>query len=132
MSYSSIKGRIFGFDPRDGGVTAPSFGFKSNVSAPSTSVAITGSGVSVDPSTGAKSYTLAAPSIGVSRRLILNSTSTSTAARTFTLASGNYQSTASSTYTSLTLNGSGQFADLIGISTSRFQVMALSAAAVLA
>lgn len=131
MSYSSIKGAILGYDMRDKGIVAR-YGTKANVSAPSTSVTVEGWGVSVDPSTGAKSYTLAAPVTGNRKTLVLNSTSTSTAARTFTLASGNFQSTASSTYTSVTLNGSGQIADLVAISTARYQVLALSGAGVLA
>lgn len=99
--------------------------------AASTSATITGNGIYVTSSTAAQSFTVEAPGVFSKKVLVANSTSTSTQARTFTLASGNIQSTASSTYTFVTLNGSGQIASLEGISTSRYQVTGLAAAAVL-
>lgn len=99
---------------------------------PSTGTTIAGNGIFVTSSTGAQSFTVEAPTVASKKTFVANSTSTSTASRTFTLASGNIQSTASSTYTSVTLNGSGQFAVIEGISTSRYQVTGLAAAAVLA
>lgn len=132
MAYASIWGRAFGRDPTTEALIAPLGGFRDNVSSPTTGSTVSAYGVSVDASTGAKSFTLAAPVTGNRKTLVCNSTSTSTAARTYTLVSGNFQSTASSTYTSVTLNGSGQIADLVAISTDRWQVRSLAAAAVLA
>jgi hypothetical protein len=132
----SLDGRNFGRD-RDGFMTSPlaglrTKGFEFAVTTLTTGSTVTASGVGlVSTSTGAKSFTLAAPAEGAVKHLMHNTTSTSTAAITFTLVSGNLQSTASSTYTAVTLNGAGQYAQLIGQSTSRYQVASLSAGAVL-
>lgn len=92
-------------------------------SALSTSATVRASGASVQGTT-AGVYTLAAPFAGAIKPIMLSSTSTSTEARSFTLASGNLQSTASSTYTSITGNAAGQSCLLVGQSTSRYTVMA--------
>lgn len=89
----------------------------------STSSAVAASGASVDGSTGAKDYTLAAPFAGAIKPIMISSTTTSTLARSFTLAAGNLQSTASSTYTVLTFTGPGQSALLVGQSTAKYTVM---------
>lgn len=98
--------------------TAASLG----ASAPSTSANVRASGASVSASSSA-SFTLDAPFAGAIKPIMLSSTTTTTSARTWTLASGNLQSTASSTYTSITANGPGQSCLLVGQSTSRYTVM---------
>lgn len=119
---TSIHGRRVGLD-RDGYLVVDK-GFREKTTAITTSVNVSDSGVAVHSSTGAQAFTLDAPRPGVEKHIILNSTSTSTAARTVTLASGNFQSTASSTYTILTFNAAAQSVSLVGISTARYQVMA--------
>jgi hypothetical protein len=103
-----------------------------NVASASTSSTSGASDLTVSETATAASYTLAAPVTGKQALLGLNSTTTSTHARTWTLVSGTIQTTASSTYTSVTLNGTGQFASLIAISTSRWHSLGASAAAVFA
>lgn len=123
----SIKGRDVGLD--NAGYLSARLGMRTprlefDVTALSSAANATNGGVGILSSTAAQSVTMDAPAAGAIKHLFMNSTSTSTAARTVTLASGNFQSTASSTYTSITFNGPGQSAMLAGQSTSRFQVMA--------
>lgn len=122
MSYSSIKGRDLGIDRKTGAIVARN-GIRADIQVPSTGVTIPNSGLSVFTALTTSSYTLAAPAQGVRKELFGMTTSTSTAAKIVTLASGNFQSTASSTYTIATINGVGQSISLIGLSTSRYGVL---------
>lgn len=130
-TYVSIHGRAIGFDSVTGEIQTP--GFSENfdndegISAASTSVAIKWRGNSTITTTAAKGYTLAAPpfpSLGC--RKVISSNSTSTAgASTVVLVSGNFISTAGSSFTTLNwaVGGPGSVT-LQAMSTARVQVLA--------
>jgi hypothetical protein len=97
-----------------------------SVTSPTTAQTVSAGGTSIFNATAAKSYSLAAPIAGVEK--VLTNTTTSTAARTITLASGNIVSTSLSTGTILTMTGLGQTARLIGLSTAQYAVISNTAA----
>lgn len=131
MAYSSIKGPYLGYDSTSGRVNAPYGGFAgtvTTVTSGSTATTIANHGTALVTSISTQTFTLAAPAPGVRKVLLLNSTSTSTAARTITLASGNFQTTASATYTSFAWIAAGGSVVLEGQSTSRYHVLTNNAA----
>lgn len=95
-------------------------GGAASVTTPTTAQTIASGGTSIFPATAAKSYNLGAPAAGARKTLV--ATSTSTAVRTITLASGNFTSTAISTGASIAFNGIGQVVELIGLSTAAWFV----------
>ena len=128
----SLHGRRFGIDKDNNLIAADSAGelhvalrpAKDRVSAASTGATISGDGVSTLPGTGAVAYTLAAPRTG--NRKVLYSNAGTTAARTVTLESGTFHSTAGSsqnraTFASTLLNG--QSLTLEAISTALYAVV---------
>ncbi len=129
-TLTSIHGRNAGLD-RNGYLTAEAVGFRdktTTVTSGSTATTISNNGIAILTSISTQTFTLAAPHPGVRKTLILNSTSTSTAARTVTLASGNFQTTTGATYTSFSWIAAGGSIHLVGQSTSRYQVMTNNAA----
>lgn len=124
---TSIRGRYAGLDS-DGNFVArlgaKAAKFISDLNAATTSSNISNGGVSTISSTAAQSITMDAPGTGVEKTIACVTTSTSTAARTVALASGTIQSTASSTYTTMTFNATGQAIRLVGLSTARALVVA--------
>lgn len=129
-TLTSVHGRNIGVD-RNGYAIAELKGFRdrtTTVTSGSTATSISNSGVAILTSISTQTFTLDAPIAGVRKTLILNSTSTSTAARTIALASGNFQTTASATYTSFSWIAAGGAVHLVGQSTSRYQVMTNNAA----
>lgn len=120
-AYVSLHGRAFGFDSQNGTIQRPAFGSEFNddesVSAASTASNLKWRGAVTLGSSAAKDYTMNAPSLaGVHSRL--TTLTTSTAVRTVTLASGNFQSTSGSSFTKLTFNGIGQAVSLQAMSTA--------------
>lgn len=129
-TLTSIHGRNAGLD-RNGYLIAEQVGFRdrtTTVTSGSTATAISNNGVARLTSISTQTFTLAAPIAGVRKTLVLDTTSTSTAARTITLVSGNFQTTASATYTSFSWIAAGGSVHLVGLSTSRYQVMTNNAA----
>jgi len=129
MPYVSQHGRAFGFDSQHGQIQRPAFSDNFDdeeaLNAASTASNIKWRGLSTISTTAAKSFTLNAPpfpSLSVSKRLVATSTSTSVA--TVTLASGNFLSTAGSSFSKLTFNGIGQSVDLVALSTALVRVSA--------
>lgn len=127
MPYLSLHGRALGFDTVTGAIQRP--GFKDtyddeeDVTAASTASNVKWRGNTTTNSTAAKTYTLSAPQAPGLMKTI-NATSTSTLARIFALASGTFQTTAGSSFTGITFNGIGQSASLLALSTSLVQVTA--------
>lgn len=138
----SLYGRLLGID-KDGfitglnGIKVPAIytgpsgsetlsGGAASVTSPTTAQTVAAGGTSIFNATAAKTYSLAAPAAGVTKRL--TNTTTSTAARTITLASGNIVSTSLSTGQTITMTGLGQSAELIGLSTAQYGVVQMSAA----
>lgn len=120
-TYVSLHGRAFGFDSQNGAIQRPAFTPEFNddegVTAATTASNAKFRGTTTLGATAAKDYTMNAPSAaGLPARL--TSLTTSTAARTMTLASGNFQSTAGSSFTKLTFNGIGQAVQLVALSTA--------------
>lgn len=129
-TLTSIHGRNAGLD-RDGYLIAEAKGFRNTVTtvtSASTGTTISNNGTALLTGISTQTFTLAAPHPGVRKVLILNSTSTSTAARTISLASGNFQTTASATYTSFSWIAAGGSVVLEGQSTSRYTVVNNNAA----
>ena len=123
-TYVSLHGRAFGFDSETGALQRPgfdSFDNQEGVTAASTAANLKWRGTTTLGSTAAKDYTLNAPVAGVDKAL--TTISTSTAVRTVSLASGNFQSTAGSSFTKLTFNGIGQGVFLQALSTALVAVM---------
>ncbi|HEX9721497.1 MAG TPA: hypothetical protein VGA59_17400, partial [Ramlibacter sp.] len=94
-TYVSLHGRAFGFDSVTGALQRP--GFDTLNDAEGVTAATTASntkfrGVTTLGSTAAKDYTMNAPA-AAGLPATLTTISTSTAARTVSLASGNFQST---------------------------------------
>jgi hypothetical protein len=130
-AYVSLHGHLVGVDSESGALRRPgldsSFSSEESVTVPTTSANIKWRGVSTITTTGAADYTLNAPTtptIGMAKRIIAALTSTSTAARTVTLASGTFQTTAGSSFLKLTFNGSGQAISLQALSTALVGVFA--------
>lgn len=122
----SLRGRNVGLDYAD--VLQAQIGVRSPRFIDDVNVATTGStlpngGTSRITSTGAAVHALADPILGVVKRIWLDSTSTSTAARTVAAVAASIMSTASSTYGTMTFNGMGQSITLEGLSTSRWGVL---------
>lgn len=126
-TYVSLHGRAFGFDSETGAIirNGSEGGLgddtPSSATSASTATAITPRGVTSLASSAAKGYVLTAPISGV--RKVLTATTTSTAIRTITLASGTYQTTAGSSFTAAAFNGQGQSLMLQALSTALFAVL---------
>jgi hypothetical protein len=128
-TFVSQHGRAFGFDSTHGSLQRPGFSdtFEDDesVTAPTTSANIKWRGVATLSTTGARAHTLNAPpyaALGVLKRLICTTTSTANAT-TVTLASGNFQSTAGSSFTKLTFQGLNHSVLLQALSTALVSVM---------
>lgn len=121
MPFLSLHGRAFGFDTITGAIQRPGFSDSFNdeeaVTAASTAANAKFRGVTTLGATAAKDYTLTAPA-AAGLPLVLTTISTSTAIRTMTLASGNFQSTAGSSFTKLSFNGIAQAVTLQALSTA--------------
>lgn len=119
-TYVSLHGRAYGFDSATGAPQRPAFtdfNDEEAVTAASTANNVKFRGTTTIGATAAKDYTMNAPSAaGLPAQL--TSLTTSTAARTVALASGNFQSTAGSSFTKLTFNGIGQAINLQAVSTA--------------
>lgn len=129
-TLTSIHGLNAGLD-RLGYMIAQKKGFRYQttiVTSGSTGTTIPNNGIAILTSISTQTFTLDAPVAGVLKRMVLNSTSTSTAARTIALASGNFQTTAGATYTSFSWIAAGGSIELLGQSTSRYQVLTNNAA----
>ena len=135
---TSLHGKQLGIDV-DGFLTSPvgikvpqvyvgasgsevALGGSDAVATPSTADTLSAGGLSILSSTAVKAYVMAAPVPGVVKRLF--ATAVTTAARTVTLASGQFQSTAQSTLATLTFDGAGQSLTLVGLSTAKYGVTA--------
>lgn len=126
MSYSSIKGLFLGYDTKTRGILANEGGFRNKVTTfttGSTGTIIANHGTALITSISTGTWVLEAPAPGVRKVIMRNSTSTSTAAITIAPVSGNLQSTASSTYTTVASVQPGASLILEGQSTSRYTVI---------
>lgn len=127
MPYISLHGRAFGFDSDTGAIIRNGVEGGSGdetvsaATAATTAAAISPRGITTLSSSAAKGYTLTAPITGVQK--ILTATTTSTAARTITLASGTFATTTSSTYSAAAFAGEGFSLVLTALSTSLFRVV---------
>lgn len=125
-NLKSIEGRNLGRDKDD--LINARIGLRAgkllhDLNAGTTAATISNGGVTTIASTGVLALTMAAPQAGVEKVLAFVTTSATTHARSVALASGTIQSTASSTYTTITWTADGGSARLIGLSTSRFMVL---------
>lgn len=128
-TFVSLHGRALGFDSQHGSVQRPGFSDtfedEESVTAPTTSANIKWRGAATLSTTAARAHTLNAPpfaSLGVTKRLVCMTTSTANAT-TVTLASGNFQSTAGSSFTKLTFQGLNQSVFLQALSTALVSVL---------
>lgn len=128
-TYVSLHGRAFGFDTQHGTIQRPAFAAdfedEESITAPTTAANIKWRGAATLTTTAARAHTLNAPpfaSLGVLKRLVCNTTSTSNAT-TVTLASGNFQSTAGSSFTKLSFAGLNQSCLLQALSTALVAVL---------
>lgn len=125
-TFVSLHGRKFGFDSETGALIRDGIeggaGDASVQSATSatTATAITPRGITTLSSSAAKGYTLTAPITGVPKTL--TATSSSTAIRTVTLASGTFGTTAGSTFTAAAFDGEGDTLILTALSTALYRV----------
>jgi hypothetical protein len=126
MPYLSLHGRAFGYDTITGAIQRPGFTDTFNdeeaVNAASTASNVKFRGVTTFGATAAKSYTMNAP-LAAGLPSALTTTTTSTAIRDVTLASGNFQTTAGSSFTKATFNGIGQSLTLQALSTALVAVL---------
>lgn len=126
MPFLSLHGRAFGFNTITGAIERPGFSDNLNdeeaVVAASTASNAKFRGLTTLGATAAKDYTMNAP-LAAGLPAVLTTTSTSTAIRTMTLASGNFQSTAGSSFTKLSFNGQGQSIQLQALSTALVNVL---------
>lgn len=126
MPFLSLHGRAFGFNTITGAIERPgftdSFNDEEAVTAASTASNTKFRGVTTLGATAAKSYTMNAPA-AAGLPLVLTTISTSTAVRDVTLASGNFASTAGSSFTKATFNGIGQSLQLQSVSTAVVNVL---------
>jgi hypothetical protein len=123
MPYVSLHGRAFGFDSESGKLQRPGashlYDDEEGLTEASSVSNIKWRGTTTIGSTGATGYTLNAPKsidLGIRKRIF--ATANSTAVRTVTLASGNFQSTAGVTANILSFNGQGQSIELVALSTA--------------
>lgn len=105
-------------------------GFREAATTASTATTIEAGGVTLLAATTAAAFTIAAPYLGAMKTLVATSTSTGQAVSTPSTASI-FQSTAASTsgggYIKATFTGVGQVMELLGISSSIWQVRAAHA-----
>lgn len=121
-AYVSLHGNKFGFDADTGAtLIGPGDAAVSAATSATTATVITARGNTTLSSSAAKGYTLAAPIPGIAKTL--TATTTSTAARTVTLASGTFQTTSGSSFTAAAFAGQGQSLSLQALSTALFQVL---------
>lgn len=128
-TYVSLHGRAFGFDTQHGTIQRPAFAADfeddESITAPTTAANIKWRGAATLSTTAARAHTLNAPpfaSLGVLKRLVCTTTSTANAT-TVALASGNFQSTAGSSFTKLTFQGLNHAVMLQALSTALVSVM---------
>lgn len=124
-TYVSLHGRALGFDSESGALQRPGFGDSydndEGVTAATTAANLKWRGAATLGSSAAKDYTLNTPIAGVTKNLA--ATTTSTAVRTVSLATGNFQSTAGSSFIKLTFNGIGQAIALQALSSALVAVL---------
>lgn len=120
----SIHGRLLGIDSETGAFTRglDAFDQDEGTTAASTAANLKFRGVTTLGSSAAKDYTINAPAAAGLRKS-LTTTTTSTLARTVSLASGNFQSTAGSSFIKATFNGIGQVLNLQAVSTALVAVL---------
>lgn len=128
-TFVSLHGRAFGFDSQHGSLQRPAvsdnFEDEESVTSPTTTANIKWRGTATLSTTAAKAYTLNAPpfaSLGVQKRLVTTTTSTANTS-TVTLASGNFQSTAGSSFTKLSFLGLNTSVLLQALSTALVSVL---------
>jgi hypothetical protein len=113
----SLHGRRTGLDKDD---FLAARGYRYELEAGSTGTTIPNGGLtSLSSSSG--TYSLQAPKSGIEK--ILTTLTTSTLVRQVTLASGNFQSTAGSSFITASFDGQGETLTLIGLSTALFGVV---------
>ena len=126
MPFLSLHGRVFGFDTNTGAMQRP--GFKDFfddeedvINMTSTAVSMKFRGNSTLPSTAIKDFVLLAP-LAAGLPKTIATISTSSFARTVTLASGTFQTTVGSSASKINFNAQGQTVSLVALSTSLVQV----------
>lgn len=131
MPYLSLHGRAIGYDTFHGQIQRPAFSDSfeddESITAPTTSASIKWRGAATLSTTAARAHTLIAPpfaSLGVTKQLVCTTTSTSNAT-TVTLASGNFVSTAGSSFSKLTFAGLNQSVFLQALSTALVSVQSV-------
>lgn len=97
-----------------------------DIASESTAVALGAGGLS-PLSSATATYSLSAPQTGIPKTVF--TTSTSTNVRTITLASGNFQTTAGTSFITYTLAGGGQYISLVGLSTAAYLVVGTNSSA---
>jgi len=118
----SLYGRIFGISFED--CAYAENGFQANVTeatSASTSDVIPADGMTTLNSSAGDAYTMAAPVPGVLKELFVTSTGTNNIS--VGLASGNFQTTAGSSFTHVIFDGQGDNVVLRGISTAIYAVL---------
>jgi hypothetical protein len=126
---TSIHGRRLGLDANDHLVGPKSLRQQvTQATSATTGTAIDNYGLTLMAMTtaAAKTYTLNAPEAGVSKELV--ATSSSTLVTKITLSNASLSSTAGSSTTSITFNGRGDRAILVGLSTSQWAAVYLNGA----
>lgn len=113
----SLHGRALGFDA-DTGVLSR-HGVTDGPTAASTSAALARSGVSTLGATAAKDYTLEAPKAGVRKTLV----STNGTTQTVTATGATFLTTAGSTPNKVSMESTGAFLELVGLSTALWAVV---------
>lgn len=122
-TYISLHGRMVGYDSDNAKLQRPgvssSYEDEEGLSAASTASNIKLRGTTTLGSSSAKDYTMNAPgALDTGIRKTLTTTTTSTAARTVSLASGTFQTTVGTSAQKITFNGIGQNVELVALSTS--------------
>jgi hypothetical protein len=125
-AFVSLHGRAYGFDSETGALirngVEGGLGDQTIQAATSatTATALTPRGITTLSSSAAKGYSLTAPIAGLTK--VLTATTTSTAIRTITLASGTFGTTAGSSFTAAAFDGEGETLTLTALSTALFRV----------
>lgn len=128
MPYISQHGYAFGFDSESGKVQRPAlvnYDDEEGLSVASTASNIKWRGTTTITTTAAKDYTMNAPlpeTIGMSKTIC--QTSSSTAVKTVSLASGNFLTTLASSALKATFTFANQALTLVALSTSLVQIKA--------
>lgn len=128
MPYVSLHGRAFGFDTDAGKIQRPGFtdyDDEEGLTVASTAANIKWRGMTTITTTAAKDYTLNAPvtaTIGLSKTIC--QTSSSTAIKTVSLASGTFLTTLASSALKATFNFANQAVTMTALSTALVQITA--------